>query len=74
MLHTPAGFAHRITRQTQPVEDDRPDVIGIQHSATELTEALAYLDELREQFRPRRWDLDWENDVGEWEWDLAAAV
>jgi hypothetical protein len=39
-------------------------VVGIQHSAAELIEGLTYVKEIRDDFRPRRWDLEWEHGYG----------
>ncbi len=71
-LETPAGFSHEISRSVHPVDDDWADPTGIQHSATELLEGLAYLREQREEFEIRGWATDWEHDLGDWEWELTS--
>jgi hypothetical protein len=73
-LETPAGFSHVITRTEHPFDDEWADPTGIQHSATELLEALTYLRELREDFEIRNWATDWEHDLGDWEWELTSAT
>ena len=72
-LVTLAGFAHVIDATEHPVDNDWVDPTGIQHSATELLEGLAYVKEQRDDFRPRPWEVEWEHDLGDWHLDLATA-
>jgi hypothetical protein len=63
-IQTPAGFTHHIDATEHPVEHEWADAVGIQHSAAELIEGLTYVKEIRDDFRPRRWDLEWEHGYG----------
>ena len=65
-LVTAAGFTHDIDHTEHPIDQQWADPTGTQHSATELLEGLAYIKELRDDFRPRRRDLEWEHDFGDW--------
>ena len=68
---TPAGFTHEIDRTSHPVEQEWVDPTGIQHSAAELLEGLTYVKEIHDDFRPRRWDLEWEHYYGDdWPADI----
>ena len=72
-LVTLAGFAHVIDATEHPVDNDWVDPTGIYSMQRLICGGLADVQEQRDDFRPRQWEVEWEHDLGDWHLDLAPA-
>ena len=63
VLHTGAGFTHRLAPPAKPVDADWPDLPQVQFSATELLEVLTEIQNRRDQAVAEGRELQWEHDT-----------